>query len=340
MLLAVGISLAALLALAGLFQFLGALLDARRFPPPGSLVDIGRGRRLHARATHADTGAPAIIFESGISATSINWIVTQPHFAELAPTCSYDRAGLGWSDPPRGPFTCDSIVADLAALLDRLDLAKRYVLVGHSYGGLLVRLFAERCPDRIAALVLIDPVLACVWQHPDPEHHRIQTRGLTVTRLGAHLARFGVIRFLTLPVLLRKSAYLSFLRSAKPTASLAGRLSTELKKLPPELLPLVRAHWCRPKNFRATAAHLALLPSSFDHLQNHFVPYPVTVISAADTPPQGIEEHRAIAALSTQGQHLIAQKGGHWVQYDEPALVIQAIKAALDKAAVDKSLRR
>ena len=154
------LSLAALVALAGLLQFWGSWADAREFPPPGRMIDMG-GRRLHARVM--GTGAQVVVFESGISASSINWAQTQPQVAEFATTCCYDRAGLGWSDPVGDNFGVERMVCDLATLLDRLNLPGPCVLVGHSYGGLLVRLFAERYPDRVAALVLIDAVLAFHW---------------------------------------------------------------------------------------------------------------------------------------------------------------------------------
>src|SRR5579864_9525526 len=105
------------------------------------MVDVG-GRSLHARV--AGRGAPAVVFEAGISASSINWTGVQQQVAEFTTAVSYDRAGLGWSDPARGRYDAARMVADLAALLDRTGVPSPYVLVGHSFGATLVRLFGEQ----------------------------------------------------------------------------------------------------------------------------------------------------------------------------------------------------
>lgn len=322
------IGLAALLALARLFQFWGSWTDERSFPPPGRMLDIG-GRKLHARVT--GSGTPVVVFESGISASSINWITTQPQIAAFATTCCYDRAGLGWSEPPAGAYDAERMVADLATLLDRLQLPGPYVLVGHSYGGLLVRLFAERYAGKVAALVLIDPVLACHWAQPDASRMRMKRRGARMALWSGRLAGFGMIRLATSPALVR-SFILPRLRSRnEPTDGAVYRLDSELRKLPPETVPVIRAQWCRPKSFRAIVAHLAALESSFAALRNEQLDIPITVISAGTTPPEGLAEHCAIARLSVRGEHIVAQRSGHWIQLDETKLVVDAIRRAVDR---------
>jgi pimeloyl-ACP methyl ester carboxylesterase len=194
------ISLAALLALAGLVQFLGSRRDARDFPPPGRMIDIA-GCRLHARV-EGDGNTP-VVFEAGFASSSVNWMVVQPQVAGFATTCCYDRAGLGWSDPAQGTFDAPRMVASLVTLLDKLNLPGPYVLVGHSYGGLLVRLFAERYPGKVAGLVLVDPILACEWAHPDLAHARVIQRAARIAGSGAWFARFGLVRLATSESLVR-----------------------------------------------------------------------------------------------------------------------------------------
>lgn len=326
---AVAISLAALLALAGLFQILASRRDARAFPPPGRMVPIG-GRRLHARV--AGSGAPAVVLEAGISATSINWAGIQPQVAEFTTCVSYDRAGLAWSDAAQGTYDVDRMVADLAALLEGLVLQPPHVLVGHSFGALLVRLFEERFPDKVAGMVLIDPVSGCVWAHPDGAHARVKRRGEQVARWGAWCARFGLMRLATSPAVVKTFVVPRFggtsvgRTGVESETGVVDRLQTELMKLPQEVIPMIRAHWCRPKNFRAMVAHLAALEPAFAAVKNLPIACPVTVISAGNTPAEGIAEHRAIAALSPQGQHVVAEHSGHWVQFDQPELVIGAIR--------------
>ena len=319
------ISLAALLALAGLFQLVCSRRDERTFPPPGRMIDID-GRKLHARVMGG--GAPVVVFEAGISASSINWVLTQPQVAGFATTCAYDRAGLGWSESPAGAYDAERMVANLAALLDRLNLPGPYVLVGHSYGGLLVRLFAEHYPDKAAALVLIDPVLACHWAHPDAAHARVKRRGARWRNCADGWRALGSSGWRRSPLIVR-SLILPGLAGKKGSGEgPVYRLDTELRKLPLQTVPVIRSHWCRPKSFRAISAHLAALESSFAAVRNMRLNIPLTVISAGNTPPEGVAEHQAIARLSRLGEHIVAKRSGHWIQLDEPQLVVDAIRRA------------
>jgi pimeloyl-ACP methyl ester carboxylesterase len=316
--------LAAILAVLGLFQFLGHRKDARLFPPPGRIVDIG-DRRLHARIS--GSGAPTVVFESGISASSISWTVLQPLIAKATTTVSYDRAGLGWSAPSRGRYGADRMLADLSALLEHLHVPPPFVLVGHSYGALLARLYAERNRQQVAGLVLIDPVLACEWAKPDLKRSRSLQAACLLSSWGGFLSRFGLVRLATAP-LLRGSTLLPRLigkASAGPAAGVMGRLAGEIGKLPRESWPIVRAHWCRPSNFRAMVVHLKALPSSFDGVRNAECDFPLVVISASNLSPVGLSEHRSIAELSSCGEHIVATHGGHWVHFDDPELVANAI---------------
>jgi pimeloyl-ACP methyl ester carboxylesterase len=320
-----------MLAGLGLFQAMGARKDARAFPPPGRMVDVG-GRLLHTRVM--GSGAPTVVFESGISASSITWTQLQPQIAEIATTVSYDRAGLGWSDPTRGQFDAVLMLADFSALLDRLQCPAPYVLVGHSYGGLLARLYAERNRQKVGGLVLIDPVLAGEWAKPDLKQRRVLKTACVMSLWGGFLARFGVVRLASAPLLRGSTMFPRLVgrASAGPAAGVIDRLAGEIGKLPPESWPIVRAHWSRPSNFRAMAKHLKALPSSFDGIRNMEFDFPLVVISAANLSPEGLAEHRLIAALSSRGEHLVATRGGHWVQFDDPELVAGAIRRVVKNA--------
>jgi pimeloyl-ACP methyl ester carboxylesterase len=116
-------------------------------------VDIG-GRRLSF--IRDGYGAPTVVLEAGLGDTSDTWSQVQPAVARFACVCSYDRAGLGRSDPALTPRTCQDMVADLHALLRIAEIEPPYILVGHSFGGMNVRLYASQHPDEVAGMVLID----------------------------------------------------------------------------------------------------------------------------------------------------------------------------------------
>lgn len=128
-------------------------LDARAYPPPGQLVDVG-GHRLHLNCT--GSGSPTVILEPGLGEASpaMAWIA--PAVARDTRVCVYDRAGRGWSDPAGGPLDAVQTATDLHTLLDRAHIPGPYVLAGHSFGGLYVLSFAATYPDQVAGMVLLD----------------------------------------------------------------------------------------------------------------------------------------------------------------------------------------
>src|SRR5687768_14069294 len=135
------------------YQWLATRRDLASTPPPGRLVDIG-GYRLHLWCTGA--GAPAVILDSGLGGSSADWGFVQPEVARFTRTCSYDRAGTGYSDPGPLPRTARHIASELATLVDRSELDGQLVLVGASSGGFNVRVFASDHTGRIAGMVLVD----------------------------------------------------------------------------------------------------------------------------------------------------------------------------------------
>ena len=145
------------------YQMIGSWIDERRFPPPGGLVDIG-GFKLHLK--RQGSGQPMVVLEAGIAATSISWSLVQTRLARFSTVYSYDRAGLGWSEPRRDrsrPCTLGQMVGEPEALLRKDGLSAPFILVGHSFGGLLVRAFAHTYPEQVAGLVLVDPVSPTYW---------------------------------------------------------------------------------------------------------------------------------------------------------------------------------
>jgi pimeloyl-ACP methyl ester carboxylesterase len=120
-----------------------------------------------------------------------------------------------------------------------------------------------------------------------------------------------------------------FVKLFGPTAARTlERLVGEVRKLPQHLHPVVQSIWSEPKCFRAMEQHLRTLERDASAIANVAVPagIPVTVISSADQPAGQLEAHRGLAATSDHGQHVVASRGAHWVQFDEPELVVQAIE--------------
>ncbi len=149
-------ALVAIVALAALANAVLQWRDARALPLRGRLVDAG-GHRLRVLESGAGQPGPTVVLECGIGgATAASWGWVQRGVERFAPVVAYDRAGLGWSEPGPMPRDGARLVGELHALLLNAGHPAPYVFVGHSYGGLLARLFAERYPGEIAGVVLVD----------------------------------------------------------------------------------------------------------------------------------------------------------------------------------------
>src|SRR5215469_11402761 len=178
------------------YEQVGRIRDAKHMPPRvGQAVDIG-GRRLNLYCS--GQGAPAVILEPGGNSPGYEQGWLQSKMATFTRACWYDRAGVGWSDPPPSPRTSTSIVSDLHEALRRAGIPPPYVMAGGSVGGEYVRIYAAHYPSDVAGLVLVDP--AVPDQH-DPDFavapmNRLSgtTRHLICMALPA-IARLGVLRF-------------------------------------------------------------------------------------------------------------------------------------------------
>lgn len=329
---ALAVTAAVLLALvlAGvIYQAVGLARDARRFPRPGQLVDVG-GYRLHA-VCHG-RGSPTVVLESAIAASSLSWSGVQAAVARFTRVCAYDRAGLGWSDASTAPRSRARIIDELHALLVNMNCAGPYVLVGHSFGALVCLAYATQYPRSVSGLVLLDP--PSEWVHADPRRARLLRGAIQLSRVGECLARLGVVRVcLALLAGGAPAAPRRFVRVFGPMAARTiERLVGEVRKLPAEMHPVVQALWCQPKCFRAMADQLRGLQEVAASVAQcgPLGEVPLVVISSSDQRPEIMALHDALARTSTLGRHIVASKSGHWVPFDEPELVVDTIREVVE----------
>jgi pimeloyl-ACP methyl ester carboxylesterase len=178
------------------YEQVGRARDARQLPPRiGQAIDIG-GRTLNLDCS--GQGTPTVILEPGGNSPGYAQLWLQSKMAVFTRTCWYDRAGVGWSDPPSSPRTSASIVSDLHEALHRAGVLPPYVMAGGSVGGEYVHIYAARYPSDVAGLVLID---SSVPDMHEPNFYlgpmnrmSASTRHLICLALPA-MARFGIIRF-------------------------------------------------------------------------------------------------------------------------------------------------
>jgi pimeloyl-ACP methyl ester carboxylesterase len=188
------IAVLALASIGGGYETLGEAADAKAYPMPGRLIEVG-GHSLHLSCTGA--GTPTVVLEPGAGGMSsiLGWIA--PAVARDSRVCVYDRAGRGWSEPADTAQDGAQIVTDLRTLLQRGHVPGPYVLAGHSFGGLYVLTFAARYPDEVAGMVLVDSTAPASAANPGTPSlgHGGSSNGMSrVSALVSASARLGLAR--------------------------------------------------------------------------------------------------------------------------------------------------
>ena len=310
---------AALLAAGALYHRVASILDRKRHPPPGQLVDVG-GYRLHLHAL--GEGRPTVILDSALAGTSLSWSEIQPRVAEFTRVVSYDRAGFGWSEPSPSPRTLSCMVDELDALLTAADVEPPYVLVGHSYGGWIVERFASLHPENVAGMVLVDSPHPREWTAPDQGRLSRIARGARRARVAALLSSFGLMRALFL---------LQHLRFSDEQ----DRITTLLSRTPPSIRTQLKTFWVQRRTLEALASQIEHAPESASDLgsrRTSLGDVPLTVLTASHPSPERLEDQLATASLSRTGRHVIAERSGHWIPLEEPDLVVEAIRELVERA--------
>ncbi len=275
--------------------------------PPGTLVDVG-GHRLHIWCT--GTGTPTVVLDTGLGGTAFDWGYVQPAVAKVTRVCSYDRAGMGYSDSGPHPRTSRQIGDELAALLNGHGIQGRVILVGASIGGWNVRLFASEYRSRVAGLVLVDA------RHED-QSERMAAIGAAenppwVARVAAPVAYLGIARFLDIVPGLSVHSYAPEVRQyVQATRFRSSALITAANEL---------------RYGSVSAAQVRSARRGLD--------IPVVVVSAGERGSDAAEMLSALqrdqATLSKKSCHVIAERSGHAIAFGQPEIVVEAIQATVD----------
>ena len=290
-----------LMLLGAWYESAAEAADLRTYPPPGQLVDVG-GYRLHINCT--GTGSPTVVIDAGLGDWSASWSSwVQPEVAKTTRVCTYDRAGMGWSEPGPLPRTAEQFAQELHTLLDHADIPGPYVLVGHSMGGLTVRVFVHEYAAEVAGVVLIEsmhPRQAKASASPTPAQATEPASGASIATFPAWI---GVRRLLAGPLDLKSG-------------------------FSPEVANAYVAFWVTPRFTQTQRDESTGLGTSLAQAGaiTSLGAVPLIVLSRGGDPDQDWQGMQAdLLHLSAQSQHLIADQSGHIVQLDQPQAAVGAI---------------
>lgn len=300
------------IALAGLvYESNAEVRDRRLTPLPGTLVDVA-GRKMHIDCM--GEGSPAVILNSGLGDTYLSWMKVQPQIAKFTRVCSYDRAGLGYSDPSSEPRTSKVVAEELHALLQASAVAPPYVLVGHSMGGFDVRLYASLYREQVAGMILVDA------SHPDQENRlplelkNLEGSALREEEFLEYTMPFGVPRLIGLcdddPA--QRAAECNFRSAREIVAEMkaVSESSAQTAATPPlGDMPLV------------VLSHDPEKPSS---------EFPPDLAKSVNDAWEKMQEE--MAHLSTRGTQAIAKNSAHYIQIDQSQIVIDAVHVVVEQA--------
>jgi len=283
------------LALIGaIYEHMAEAADAKAYPPSCQMVDVG-GHRLHINCT--GSGSPTVVIVARAGDWSTTWGgVVQPEVAKTTRVCTYDRPGLGWSEAAPLPGYAAQFAKELHTLLQNANVPGPYVMVGHSLGGFVVRIFAHDYASEVAGVVLVDSM------NPKQVTQSQSNFLARLYSLQAGLTRFGV-----------------------------GRLIVKLLGLASSMPPNEEAYWpqyIRSQSLQASASEYQGLPASAAEAAavKSFDDLPLTVLTAKlNDNPGWPEWQNELLQLSSNSEHLFAENSGHTIQIDEPEAAVDAI---------------
>lgn len=294
-----------------------------KFPAPGELIDIG-GFSLQIYCQ--GEGSPTVVMEAGSGDFSLTWSLVQPELARTTRVCVYDRAGLGWSEPSPEPQTALHSMEELHALLELSGTTGPYVLVGHSFGGMIVRLYADAYPHEVVGMVLVDS------SHAEQLSRSPEAVQAALQHLASqYQQQLGFFKFLSTT---------GIIALAPSRVPVQGNLPEDVAMT---YRSLVASH---DAYFDTLSAEIEAQEESFAQIREANITslgdIPLIVLSAGqpdhlpaspDISASMVDEFESVwrqlqaelAELSTRGRLVVAEQSGHYIQLDQPELVIDAI---------------
>lgn len=310
------LGLVAVVLLSGVaYQFICTKLEERKYPMPGEMWDVG-GYRLHLY--DMGMGRPAVVLDAGLGCSASDWGLVQPEIAKFTRVVSYDRAGYGYSEKGPYPRTSGQIVQELHELLKKANIPGPYILVGHSSGGINIQLYAATYPDEVLGLVLVDSAHEEQEKRMPPYPLQGQIDLLKNGALVNFMSTIGVVRLVS-QVQKTESPFGSTSKHMSTVSAEFRAFTESLKQLENANRSLIRDKPC----FVLTAGIMEdPAASSFTEEQREVLHKRSIVWN---------ELQNDFAIKFNRSRHIIAEKSDHMIPWNEPEIIVQAVKDLIEE---------
>ena len=297
----------------------------RQYPPTGQMIDVDT---YHLHMQVEGEGTPTVVLDAGAGGIGLSWELVRPAIAKVTCVVAYDRAGLGWSDPSTYPRDAVTMAGELHTLLINAKIPSPYILVGHSLGGAIARQFAAKYPNEVVGLVMVDSV------------HEYQMKYLPeafVKKMNSMKSMMTILRRMSrLGVFALKPDLITIGDNGKLSRDLVAQMRGVVASSPSHADALVAeiesasAMQVQPVS---TLGDLPLTVISHRQPDPNIVPTNAKMQMGYDYELAWQKLQEEIASLSTRGKHIVAEKSGHNIIYDQPEIIIDAILEMLHTPA-------
>jgi pimeloyl-ACP methyl ester carboxylesterase len=304
----IGILIFSLFTTLVLYQKLATVIDDYRYPPPGKLVDIG-GYKLHINTS--GQGNLSVVCDAGLSGTSLGWTLVQTEVSKFTRVCSYDRAGYSWSDPSPLKRTSANIATELYALLKKNDIPAPYLLVGHSFGGANVLLFAHLYPQETLGVILVDSVHEDMLSDSPPPPYA----------------------FFDSPTIQWILSLIGFKRLKGPSKEIEAMFNP----LPPKIQAAYIAQMNKTRYEETVNQEMDALNESLSQVGERtiFLHCPLTVITAGiifnnEEGKRWKQLQNKLLSKSKYAKQIVAENSDHMINHHQPEIIVNAIREMID----------